>query len=333
MERIKIKNLKLKIISVVFSVILWVYVVAQMQISGSESNIVSLNYYNQTAGLQVSGPETVKVTVWGSQKQGSNPEITAYVDLEGLAEGVYELPVQILPVKGALLTKVEPNEVQVTVGSASKKNMEISYDVMTPPAEGYELKNVLLEPENCVVKGTEEALAQVSRVVAQLYLGSVYDIQEQKVRLVAVNTAGEAVVEGISIVPTEADATILVEEVRGSKMVPVTASFSGQAAEGHQIISVETNPRMVQVFGSYSQLQNINEISLGNIPVNGQAASFSRLIPVTTSENVTVYPSEIQVDVQIRSNNPGTVNEPSDEEDNSPSTSTDADHQLSFENE
>ncbi len=306
MHRIKIKNLKIKIISVIFALILWVYVVAQMQITGSDSNIVPLNYYNQTAGLEVSGPETVRITVWGA---GNNTEFTAYVDLGGLSEGVYELPVQIIPSRGALLTRVEPDEVQVTIGSDSKKNMEISYEVMSQAPVGYELKNVILEPENCIVRGNEEAVAQVSRVVAQLYLGNVYEIQEQRVNLIAVNAAGEAVVDGVSIVPSEADATVLVEEVRGSKTVPITVSYSGEAADGHEIVSVDTNPRVVQIFGTYNQLENINEVSLGEIVISGQSTSFTRVIPITMDEDVTVYPSEVQVDVRIVENEPVQNNE------------------------
>ena len=314
MKFIKTGNPKLKIISILFSVILWFYVVAQMQISGADTSIVELNYYNQIAGLQVSGPKTVEVTIWGSVRDevGKNP--TAYVDLKGLTEGVYELPVQVMPVNGVLLTKVEPNEVQVTIGSANKKNMAISCDIMTQPPEGYNLQDVMITPENCVVKGTEDALQKVSRVVAQLYLGNVYELQEQKVHLMAVSEDGEAIVNGISIVPAEADATILMEEIKESKTVVLKADVVGMAAEGCQITGFNVSPNMAQIFGPHNQLKDITEINLGNISLSGQSASFSKIIPIVPSEGVTVYPSEVRVDVQIRSVNPIRILPPEEKE-------------------
>ena len=107
------KTINLKIIAVILSILLWFYVSVQGQLTAQNALEIHLNYYNLAENLTVSGPDTVTVRLWGTLSETDRVE--AFIDLNGLGPGSYDLPVTLKQSNRALFSSVEPYRVEIAI--------------------------------------------------------------------------------------------------------------------------------------------------------------------------------------------------------------------------
>ncbi|NLB89318.1 MAG: hypothetical protein GX790_08880, partial [Syntrophomonadaceae bacterium] len=210
----------LKIISVIMAVLLWFYVINQGDLTPRQ-NIVTTNlrYINLEEGLSIVIPETVEVKLWGLYQEPE--EIIAYVDVNNLDIGTYQLPVIVEPVKGALFTTVQPDEVEVTIKAESEKYIPIFHVITRNPRVGYELLDVMKNPENCLIKGEESLVNKVSKVICEVDLEDITGIESVTVPLKAVDSLGHPITKGIRLVPEKINLYVVVNQAMVTKQVPV----------------------------------------------------------------------------------------------------------------
>jgi YbbR domain-containing protein len=292
------KKIWLRVASVIMALLLWFYVVNQGDVSTGRNLLdVELKYYNPPADLTVTGPEKVSVKLWGSSHGSGN--IVAYVDLAGLGKGVHQVPVKLEPVKGAMLTTVQPNKVDITLEELSEKVFQVKYEVKQNPQAGYQLTEVLLAIDSCLVKGEADAVGRVARVVAPIDLGNIKDITSVKVNLQARDANGKTVSAGIKLVPATIDAYIVLEKKQSSKNLSVKPQFSGIIAEGFSLGEVKSDPAQITVLGDQLRVEALNEIVTKPIDIGGKQESFVQVVELVQPEGITVSPNQITINVKI----------------------------------
>lgn len=292
------KRRGLKVVSVILSVLLWFYVVNQGELTAGQNSVeVELQYYNVPSGVKVAGPDQVSVRLWGVlQKTG---KIIAYVDLKGLEEGTYQLPVKVEPVAGALFTSVQPKKVEVVLQTLQEHIVPVNYLITRNPPEGYDLLDIVMTPEKCLVKGEEDALGKVTAVVARVDLGNVRSINSLKVKLLARDVEGKMVSEGITIIPETVTVYAVVSEKKGSKEIPVTAITSGEVAPEFELSEITAEPAAVLVLGNDTVLQLVDEIETVPIDISDRNESFNEQVNLVVPEGCKVYPQTVMVQVDI----------------------------------
>jgi YbbR domain-containing protein len=299
-QKQKRKKIGLRIASVIMSLLLWFYVVNQGNVVTSGNMIeVALKYYNVPADLNVTGPEKVSVKLWGSSGQDN---IVAYVDLAGLGKGVYQVPVKLESVQGAMFTSVQPNKVEVKLEELSEKLVQIKHEVKQNPQTGYQVSQVIISPERCMIKGDADAIQKVAAVVAPLELGSVKDVASVKSTLEARDANGKVISEGIQIVPSSIDVYVVVEKKQITKKVAVKAQFSGAVAEGFTLGEAVIDPIQVTILGDQIGIDAVNEILTKPIDVTGKQQDFTELAELVQPQGVTVIPSTVTIQVKITKN-------------------------------
>lgn len=292
------KKIWLRVASVIMALLLWFYVVNQGDVSAGRNLLdVELKYYNPPADLTVTGPEKVSVKLWGSFHGSGN--IVAYVDLSGLDKGVHQVPVKLEPVKGAMLTSVQPNKVDITLEELSEKVFQVKYEVKQNPQAGYQLTEVLLAIDSCLVKGEADAVGRVARVVAPIDLGNIKDITSVKVNLQARDANGKTVSEGIKLVPAKIDAYIVLEKKQSSKKISVKPQFSGIIAEGFSLGEIKSDPAQITVLGDQLRMEALNEIVTKPIDIGGKQESFVQVVELVQPEGITVSPNQITINIKI----------------------------------
>lgn len=295
MAKTPTKTAGLKIISILLAVLLWMYVTNQNEISTKQNYTdVNLQYYNLPSGLTVSGPQTVSVRLWGSFKQ--TREIIAYVDLASLAQGEYNLPVQVKPVSGAMFTSVKPDKVNVQLKRLKENMVAVDYEVSQNPATGFKLTDVVIEPSRCLIKGDQSAVNRVDKVIAPLQLGQVKDISSFKVNLVARDANGE-IVNDVVLVPDTVSVYAVVEQQKKTAKLPIKAQFTGKVAEGYQMSGYKIDPDTVSVLGTEEVLSKLTQIDT-KIDLTDKKESFSQAVNVTVP-GLSVYPAQVTVTVDI----------------------------------
>lgn len=301
MKQDQTKRRGLKVVSVVLSILLWFYVVNQGELTAGQNSIdVELQYYNVPDGIKITGPSQVSVRLWGVMKETG--KITAYVDLEGLDEGTYHLPVKVEPVTGAMFTSVQPQKVDIVLEKLQEHIVPVNYQITRNPPAGYDLLDLVIVPEKCVVKGEESNVGQVTSVVAQVDLSNIQDISSLKVKLLARDVNGKLVSEGINIIPEKVAVYAVVSEKKTSKEVPVTAATSGQVAEGYNLAAVNVEPATALILGNETILQDIESVATEQIDLNEHKESFHQQVKLAVPEGSKVYPETVTVLVDIIEN-------------------------------
>lgn len=291
-------NTGLKIVSVLLAVLLWLYIANQ---TPGNTNLnttgVNLRYTNLGDGLMVNGPERVAVRLWGSFSETG--EIVAYVDLSGLGEGSYHLPVQVKPVKGAMLASVQPDKVDVVLKRTNKHEFRVGYRILQNPPAGYQLLDVAFVPDRCLVTGEDAALKRVSRVVSLLQLGNTTQNAAFKAKLIALDSAGNQIDKGIRLTPSQLEVYAVVTPKRTSKKVNVKPVFQGKLPEGYQVGETRIEPADISILGKEDAVNPINEIGTKEISLEGRKQSFTQEVGLQDLKDVKAYPSRVMVEVVI----------------------------------
>ncbi len=291
-------KLWLKIASVLLTLLLWFYVMNQGGLeSGGRAIEVPLQYNNVSDELNVSGPDKVSVKLWGTTLQ--TDEIVTYVDLAGFDKGVYQVPVQLGSIKGAILTSVQPSKVEVTLEALNERVIEIKHVVAQNPPPGYQVSQVVLSTDRCLIKGDAAAVAAVATVTAPVELANVRDIAMLKSELQARDAEGRTITKNIELIPDIISAYVVVEKEWFSKKADISPQFNGTIAEGFVVGEVIIEPVQVTLLGDKNLVESLNGISTQSIDISGKAGSFTQITELVVPEGVMVVPSRVAIQVTI----------------------------------
>jgi len=287
-----------KIISVILALLLWFYVVNEGSYQIGQNNVaVDLIYDNIQEGLQVQGPEQVTVRLWGVFQETG--DIQASVDLEGKAAGVYTLPVKMHPVVGVLFTSVEPKTVNVTLEEIQEIIVPVNYNISANPPAGYQLLDLLTEPERCLIKGNQEEANRVTSVVCQVDLSTTKAINSFEIKVTARDKDGNPVGGGLEIVPAAVKVIAVVDEIKEYKEVPIIAVSEGEPATGFRLKDIKLDTSTVKIVGNTLTVNVINDINTGKIDINGADQSFTLTIDLQAPEGIKLYPGEVAAEIEI----------------------------------
>ncbi|NLN88190.1 MAG: hypothetical protein GX133_11435 [Syntrophomonadaceae bacterium] len=290
----------LRAASFLMALLLWFYVVNQGDVtSAGKTTAVALQYHNVPAGLNVSGPEEVSVRIWGAT--GGASDIQAYIDLAGYSKGVYQVPVRLADVKGAVFTSVQPTQVQITLESLGERVIPIRHEIRQSPQPGYDVTQVLLSPDRCVIKGDAEAIGRVASVVAPVRLAEVLDIAMLKPELEARDANGNVVTQGVEIVPPVINAYVVVEKAQLSKKVAVVPRFTGVITPGYITGETVIEPAQVTILGDQAQVESLKEVVTTPIDITDRTEDFTQLVELVQPEGVSMVPARVNVLVKIAS--------------------------------
>ncbi len=288
----------LKIVSLILALLLWFYVVNEGSFRVGQNNVaVDLLYDNLQEGIQVQGPEQVTIKLWGVFQETG--EIQAHVDLAGKGPGVYTLPVKLKPVVGVLFTSVEPKTVNVTLEELQEIIVPVNYNIIAQAPAGYQLKDLLTEPEHCLVKGDQEQALRVASVVCQVDLSHSKSINTFELRVRAHDKDGNPVDSGLEIIPAVVKVIAVVDEIKAYKEVPIMVFSEGQPAAGYQLKNIRLDTSSVQIVGSSLAVETVKEINTGKIDINEVAQSFSLKVELQAPEGIKLYPSQVMAEVEI----------------------------------
>ena len=294
----KKSTIGLKIISILLAVLLWYYVVNQGELTARPDSVeVTLEYHNLAEGLSIDAPDKVTVKLWGSFKEPG--QIKAFVDLSGLDKGDFRLPVNVEPVKGTMLTTVNPDIVNVTLQEISEHRVPVNYEITRDPLPGYQLLDIVTVPDHCIIKGEEEIVSQVKSVVSPVDLSNIIDTSSFSTRLTAVDAQGNYINGNIRIVPEKVTVYVVVAEKRAAKKVPVKPLITGKAEDGYQVQNIIVEPELINLLGSENRIGKITSLETEEINLAGKKETFNQEIAVQIPENSRVAPATVKVTVEI----------------------------------
>ena len=164
------ENWMLKVLSLIFALLLWFFVMGERKMEVGFA--IPLQLKNVPAGMMVANdvPSLVDVRISGPRTLLMNlrpNDISISVDLKGLKPGLttFRRLEERLNIPSALkVTRLSPSYVDVKLERIRERKVPVQVVVNGSPAAGYRVTGVQVKPAKVVVEGAESELKGVSEV-------------------------------------------------------------------------------------------------------------------------------------------------------------------------
>jgi YbbR domain-containing protein len=164
------ENLGLKIASVIFSIVLWMFVTSRGQ---SEVSLdVPIEFRNIPSGYEIVSysVKNVNVNIKGQErliKSVKPSDVHVYVDLKKAKKGenLYYISSDDIELSRAFtVTNVKPSYIRIFVEETIKKSVKVVPIITGYAANGYFIKSVDVEPRMIEIEGIRSEVDKVSYV-------------------------------------------------------------------------------------------------------------------------------------------------------------------------
>lgn len=309
-------NLLLKIVSLLFAVILWSYVLTQTNPTREQSFAdIPLRYANQEVlsaqNLAISGNlsdvlDLVDVRIEVSQndiKRLSRAGVDAYVDLSVInGPGEYKLTVQAKPNVGQAV-EIGPSVVELTVYPFKTRRVPVNFNMTGEVASGYYAMKPEITPDVVTVSGASVDVDRVASAVCDIDLTGLTEGYNKSVPVRLLDSEGNEL-DGALFSGGESSVIVKLQ-VLATKVVPVDVSSAimgqNELATGYEIVGITSTPESVMIAGEPSVIRGISSISLTPYMVSGASSSVAVMLDYQLPDGVSVLAEgKAQVYVDIR---------------------------------
>jgi len=163
-------NLTLKLLSLGFAIILWIFVtgqqrtelglIANLRFDNMPTSLMMVNEPEDTLDVRVVGAKTVLFKVVG--------ETLVYpLDLAGVEAGRTTFPIQPDRLKlpsGVRVTRISPSNVAVVLDDIISKEIPVRVELVGAPAEGYAIGRVEALPRVVTIQGAKNAVLPIDHI-------------------------------------------------------------------------------------------------------------------------------------------------------------------------
>lgn len=263
---------------------------------------VAVQAYYDKENLYVSGlPEKVRVELSGPKSLIESAkrlrDFNVYVDMTDLEIGSHRVAIEHENFSDKLNVAILPAYVDVIVEEkvASIRTVTPEFNA-SALAEGYQIDNVTVAPEEVKVTGADSDIEKIAFVKAVLTKGQ--EINEETTA-----TANVQVLDGnlnkldVKVEPETVQVSISVKNP--SKKVELKAVSKGIPASGVRVSSLEPNVNEITVYGKEAALEELEEFKLP-VDVSGIEKNTTLTIPVDLGDEFNFSsPKEIKVNVTV----------------------------------
>lgn len=314
-----LKNLRFKILALIFAAIFWVFVVSMENTFYKLPDQVPVHIFNQAEGLAVANEiGTVSLMLRADEtvslKALSVSDFEAYIDLKNAGEGIRNVPVFVTSKNPSVsVLKIEPGEMEIELESVEEKVVSLEASIKGDVAHGYSVKSSRLSAPFATVSGAQSVLKRIANVKAEVKLDGTEDKDQEKTATVKVYDRDGKVLEGIEVKTENIFVFLKIIEIESFKQVGVRADLAGTTDESLTpdssgaiknivVKNVVVNPLVINVKGLKEALSKLEILSTEKIDMKGISASFEKKVKVILPAGVSFAEGEkgeVTVKVEI----------------------------------
>jgi YbbR domain-containing protein len=303
-----LKNIDIKLLSLFFAIILWLY------IAGGENPIVenfidiSLTQTALSEDLAIKEfPANVSIGIKGPKNVINNispSQISGIVDFSEISkEGLYKLKVEVAAPKRTQITRIIPSEIKVEVEKILTKEVEIEYSLIGIPEKGFSLADEpQFIPSKVKIIGAQSVLESVKQAICAIDISGIKEDLNKKIEVRAVDVNGNDI-NKVKIEPDIAEVSISLTRGYPEKQLAVKPKIVGKPAPGYYISEILSSPDEIKIFGNYSKINSIEFLETIPIDVSGITKTLSVKVPPTLEEGLNIAEGEvelIEVSIQVK---------------------------------
>lgn len=269
------RNWPAKIISILISMLIWIYVGSGQAQIGSFPGKISIEIKNTPAALMaVTDIDSVSIKIIAASniwKKLGPDSFKATIDLSSYKEGTYELPVEVVTnVEGVQIVEVNPSKIIVRLEKVAEKEIPVILQVEGKPAEGYVVGDWKINPARVKVSGATSVITKILEATTRIYLSGEKDTIQRIVGVVVLDASGKEI-SNLEFTPAEVEVEVPLVAASSAKTVGVKVNTTGQPAEGFWVSKIETQPSAITITASPLAIGQINFVETKEIDINGLA--------------------------------------------------------------
>jgi YbbR domain-containing protein len=320
------KNIGLKILAAVLSIILWVTIVnlndpvttASFRISVNVTNENVLKdkgeYYTVEDGNPVQFHVQAKRSIL---EKLTASDFSATADLS-LMDSSGRVPVTITAMRYTNKVTISQTQhyLKLKIGKNASNRFIIDAKTTGTPEKGYVLDSVKVSPNAISVSGPEDKVSKIASVTATCNIDGISaDMTEAVVPKfydkngVQINTTG---------LTFSKDSVNISVTIRMSKSVRINVQSQGKLPDGMELAGITTDPTTVSIMGLPEKLNEISEITIPSSVVDLSAINgdWSTTVDLTSylPEGVELTDdssSQVKINVSVSGKNSSTMTVPS----------------------
>lgn len=297
-----------KILSLMFAIIFWLYVMDQVNpemvrtISNLPVEILNQEVI-QSGGYVVleENIPTVSVKIKGRRKAVMNikPEdIILSADVKEFHRGVNYFPIgKKIFSDNVTVESLSENKIQMTIDRLTEVTKDITIKTTGKLGEGESLGEITPSLKQVVVKGPETMVKSVVGVVGELDLATAENNAVANINLKAVDKNGQTV-QGVSLSSLSVSVTLGVLKENSAK---VEAVLTGSTPMGYKITQVDILPQTVALKGKAENFVTAAVIKTQSIDISGITSSqdLNVALDIPTGSEYVDLPKTVKVHLTV----------------------------------
>ncbi len=267
------------------------------------SDIPIIVEYNEENHVVTGVPSTVTVSLEGpvsvTKTAALQRDIEVYVDLTNYQIGTHKVEFEYRNISDQINVEIEPSEATVIIKEKVTIELPVEVDFLNQNevAEGYIAEQAIVKPNVVKITGARDEIEQIALVKALVDLNEVKETVVQESR-VAVYDKNQNILP-VTVEPSVVEVTVPITSP--SKKVPFKIKREGSLRDGLSIVSLESTPNEVTIYGPTENLEDIEFIDgvVVNLEEITEDTTLEVAIPVPEGiEKISPSTIKIKIDVE-----------------------------------
>ena len=298
------KNLPVKILALIASIIMWGYVMNEENPSVNGRYTVPVEIVNAPEGYDVNmgvREVTLKVRAPRSLMAAAHEsDFKAVIDLSGDTEGEYDEKIRTVIPQGFELLGMSDDTVHVTMEALIAHGVPVDIVVNGKAAQGMELGDIKPAQQYVNVYGPRHLVDSIVKASGKIKLADNNSDFTMRVKLTAVTADGENV-NNLAVLPGELDVTVQLVPGEGKKIVPVKPAVSGILPEGYVLGEVTVQPNQVELAGANKTLADIKNVDTVPVSLHGVTSTLDKDVELSLPEGIASTVKKVTLHIVIKS--------------------------------
>lgn len=285
-KKILIKDTTIKILSVVFAIILWFYVITE-QDSVTTKNIVeipveliNMDYLDRNDLVLMNNVDGFKLNISTNAKKSvldsiTNTSVKVTADLSGIKnEGTNQIPINIAGIPDGVSWKPSLSSIDVIVEPKVSSNLEIKINVSGNPAQGLATMKPIVNPGDVIVSGPLSIVEKIKYADVDIDVSGENSDVSKNLSVRLSDFMGNEV-SNVDFQPKRVNVKV---PISNTKLVPIVFDMEGLPSEGFIVTNTYYYPKEFLITGKPDVLKNIESIKTEKLDVTGMMDSIDREI-------------------------------------------------------
>lgn len=280
-------DLLLKILSVIFAFLLWMFVintdnpVIKKTFSDVPVNMLNeqvLEELNQT--YKIESGDTVSFTVRGKKDvvdRLTKSDFRATADVSSMSD-VHAIPIKVeaLRYRSQLDIDTENASVKVVLEDVKSDQIPVIVEVKGKPASGYTVSAQTATPNLISISGPKSVVSRIKQIVAVVNVSELKKDVTMTQRVKCYDEDGDEVSQ--DRIKLDTNKIKVKINLSRTKVVPFEVDTKGKAGKGYVLGSIDYQPKYIEITGLKEDLDKIDSIKLTKLDISDSTKSIEKTI-------------------------------------------------------